>query len=75
MTAVEEQPRDDAGRFASYTRPPVPPAAPRPARAFDLDPVSVTRRLDAPVVRRLAPEVPTSVVAVCCADCVYGAQA
>jgi len=71
---MEEQPRDDAGRFASYTRPPVPPAVRRPLPAFDRDPVSMSRRLDAPAVRRLSPEVPTSVVAVCCPECVYGVQ-
>jgi hypothetical protein len=51
-----EQPRDVAGRFASYAELP-PPPPPRP------------------VVRALLPDVPSSVVAVCCPECVYGVQA
>jgi hypothetical protein len=75
VTAAAEQPRDEAGRFSSYVRPPVPPrrrpvAVPavrrRPAlEEQDTQPVPY-------VVRRLSPEVPESVVAVCCPECVYG---
>lgn len=82
MTATLEQPRDDAGRFASYRRPPVPASRPRHQRVT----APVEPSLDgwedhtaddgtAYRVRRLMDSVPLSVVSVCCPGCVYGVQA
>lgn len=70
MTAAL-QPRDHAGRFAS-TLPTLPPMVSAVAE-YERDAAAVSRRLDrSPVIRPALPDVPASVVSVCCAACVYG---
>lgn len=68
-----EQPRDAAGRFASL--PELPPMAPA-VEEYERNSAAVARRLDRvpAIVRPALPDVPASVVSVCCAGCVYGAR-